>query len=170
MFEGVKVMLQYIQSLDGQCSLVSALNDRFHIRNETATVYLCLLFLLLDNQEGETWKSKLRMEKTIICVSDACVQRPVAHRVVHPDALDGGRGRDQRRRLCKGSALPHVDSALSGVPGQVQECEQSDLGEGKREEGGNGLNGLCAELADQNERRHLDGEHHKANRDEHEHI
>lgn len=67
-FEGVKVMLHFVECFEDQRSLVSALNTRFHIRTETAKTYLCLLFLLVDNQEGETLKSKLRMERNVICV------------------------------------------------------------------------------------------------------
>lgn len=67
-FEGVKVMLHFVECYKEQRSLVSALNTRFHIRSETAKTYLCLLFLLMDNQEGETLKNKLRIDRNVICV------------------------------------------------------------------------------------------------------
>lgn len=66
--EGMRYMHEYILSLGDQQPLLHAIHKRFHIGPNKAKCYLCLLFLLLDNQEGESIKNKSFMEWNVVSV------------------------------------------------------------------------------------------------------
>ena len=67
--EGVKVMLEYVQSYSDHKSLTLALQRRFHIKQSLARSYLSLLFLLLDNRDGDSIRNRPYMEWSIVNVS-----------------------------------------------------------------------------------------------------
>ena len=66
--EGIKYMYDYIMSLGESVSLVEALHTRFNIRISKSKCYLCLLFLLLDNKEGETVRNRCVTEWNLVSV------------------------------------------------------------------------------------------------------
>lgn len=66
--EGMRYMHEYILSLGDQQPLLHAIHKRFYIGPNKAKCYLCLLFLLLDNQEGESIKNKSFMEWNVVSV------------------------------------------------------------------------------------------------------
>lgn len=68
LMEGLKVMLEFINSLDGSVSLVYALRKRFNISEALSKSYLCVIFLLLDSKEGETIRNKPFMEWSLVYV------------------------------------------------------------------------------------------------------
>lgn len=66
--EGVKVMLEYIQSYSDHKSLVLALQLRFHINQSLARSYLSLLYLLLDNRDVDSIRNRPYMEWSVVNV------------------------------------------------------------------------------------------------------
>ena len=50
-------MREFVSSVHKK-PLIHSLQKRFYIKKDTAKSYLCLLFLLIDNGERETTKSK----------------------------------------------------------------------------------------------------------------
>lgn len=66
--EGIKFMNEYISSLDDQVSLLRAIHKRFNISIPKARCYLCLIFLLVDNKEGESIRNRPFMDWTIVSV------------------------------------------------------------------------------------------------------
>ncbi|KNB42773.1 hypothetical protein JH06_3532 [Blastocystis sp. subtype 4] len=68
--EGVKVMLEYIQSYSDHKSLVLALQLRFHINQSLARSYLSLLYLLLDNRDVDSIRNRPYMEWSVVNVHD----------------------------------------------------------------------------------------------------
>ncbi|KAK8823975.1 hypothetical protein WA538_001262 [Blastocystis sp. DL] len=66
LMDGLKLMLEYIQSCNGKKPLVMALQRRFHISCKLSRSYLSLLFLLLDNKEGDSVRSRPYMEWSLM--------------------------------------------------------------------------------------------------------
>ena len=66
--EGVKVMLEYIQSYSDHKSLVLALQLQFHINQSLARSYLSLLYLLLDNRDVDSIRNRPYMEWSVVNV------------------------------------------------------------------------------------------------------
>ena len=67
--EGLKVMIELIDSSDGHYPLVYKIHKRFHISESLSKSYLCLLTLLFDNKEGESIKNKPCMDWNVVSVS-----------------------------------------------------------------------------------------------------
>lgn len=68
LMDGLKLMLEYIQSCDEKKPLAMAIQRRFHISSKLARSYLSLLFLLLDNKEGDSVRSRPYMEWSLMNV------------------------------------------------------------------------------------------------------
>ena len=73
LMDGLKLMLEYIQSCNGKKPLVMALQRRFHISCKLSRSYLSLLFLLLDNKEGDSVRSRPYMEWSLMNVPVAAI-------------------------------------------------------------------------------------------------
>ena len=89
--EGLKVMIELIDSSDNHYPLVYKIHKRFHISESLSKSYLCLLTLLFDNKEGESIKNKPYMDWNVVSVSLSIVH-DIGRRVVYSHALDDGYG------------------------------------------------------------------------------
>ena len=68
LMDGLKLMSEYVQSCDEKKPLAMAIQRRFHISCNLARSYLSLLFLLLDNKEGDSVRSRPYMEWSLMNV------------------------------------------------------------------------------------------------------